>query len=245
MNRRFALLAVAATAGAALAGAAGAVAADSPAAASGIGLGQQGTAAARCIPALGFAAGTVAATDTDSIVIAVTRTGPLGTALVGSELEVDVKARTRIFKSGARVTLDDVAVDDRVAVRILKCRNQKLAADGMKAAIITDYGVGATADTQLLAEAAADSQPEATLLAALGRPSYLDLAGRQQPGGRGLGIDQLGTDGRIGGPGAGASQLGLGDDDDDDDDGFDAFGSQSRRGGGQQGFGGRHGRGRG
>ena len=124
----------------------------------------------KCIPALGFAAGVVTATDTDALVIDVKLTGKLGALLVGEEMTVDVVARTRFFKNGARAFSDDVEIDDRIAIRILKCRGERLVADGMKAAIVTDFGPGATGDAKVAAEAADESQPDAALLAALGRP---------------------------------------------------------------------------
>ena len=124
----------------------------------------------KCIPALGFAAGVVTATDTDALVIDVKRSGKLGALLVGEEMTVDIVARTRFFKNGARAFFDDIEIDDRVAIRILKCRGERLVADGMKAAIVTDFGPGATGDAKVAAEAADESQPDAALLAALGRP---------------------------------------------------------------------------
>ena len=98
------------------------------------------------------------------------RTGRLGALLVGEELTVDVVARTRFMKNGARAFFDDVEIGDRVAIRILKCRGERLVADGMKAAIVTDYGQGEAGDAKVAVESADEAQPDAALLAALGRP---------------------------------------------------------------------------
>jgi len=141
----------------------------------------------KCIPALGFAAGVVTATDTDALVIDVQRTGKLGAMLVGQELTVDVVARTRFIKNAARAFFDDVEIDDRVAIRILKCRGERLVPDGMKAAIVTDFGPGAAGDAKVAAELTDDSQPDAALLAALGRPLLQSAPGLFQGQGQGQG----------------------------------------------------------
>jgi hypothetical protein len=104
-------------------------------------------------------------------------------------MTVDVMARTRILKAGAKATLADVAVGDRVVVRVLNCRGQKLSAEGLKAAQVVDLGTGATADAKLAQESTADTEPDAATVAAIGRPT---LPKAPRAGGEGQGSGQQG-----------------------------------------------------